>query len=884
MPLTVESISVDHLKDPFGIGTPRPRLSWIVAGDDAGRQQGYEIQVTGDRRAAYSTGWVSSEQSIFREWPAAPLTSRERVQVVVRVRDQDGQPSAWSPPTTIEASLLQRDDWTVPFISPSISAEPGVFRPAYLLRTEFDVPDGVARARIYSTAHGAYELELNADRVGTALMSPGWTSFGHRIRQQTWDVTSLLRPGRNAIGAWLADGWYRGRLGFNGGLWDIYGHDVSLLAQLELTMLDGTVTQVPLHENWKFSTGPITGVGIYEGETYDAGAYLDGWSRAGFDDSAWEAPVTVSFEAFPAVLESATGPAIEITETLKPQAMERRAGGKVRFDFGQNISGRLRIKLTGVAGQTISFQHAEVLEHGELATRPLRTAAAVDRYTFGGSGIEEWAPRFTFHGFRYAELDDWPGELSDLDIVAEVIHTDMRRTGWFNSSHELLNKLHENTVWGMRDNFVDLPTDCPQRDERLGWTGDIQVFAPAATFLYASTGTLLGWLKDVAAEQQAMGSVPNFVPWIDCGFPADPAAAWGDAAVIVPWVLYQRTGDQQILTDQLPSMKAWVDLVEKLSGSTGLWNTGFQLGDWLDPTAPPENPGDSRTDKYLVATAYFVHSSKLLADTCQILGDREGFERYDTIHRKAKAAFQAEYVSASGRVVSDTPTALSLALCFDLLATPEHRRHAGERLVQLVVAGDHRIQTGFVGTPIICDALAQVGAIDTAYHLLLQEEFPSWLYPVTLGATTIWERWDSMLPNGEVNPGEMTSFNHYALGAVVDFMHRVVAGLAPAAPGYAEILVAPRPGGGLTHASARHLTPYGPAEVSWRREHQRLLVQVTVPHGTVAHIDLPGQDDKVTVGSGTHHFETHFTAAELDAPRPVMWRPHSREAVSELIG
>ena len=711
-------------------------------------------------------------------------------------------------------------------------------------------------------------------------MYPGWTSYRHRSGSRP-RMSRHCYAGRNASGRGWPTAGTGGGSGFNGGLWDIYGNDVSLL-QMDLTLLDGIVDVGAAARDWRFATGPITGVGIYEGRPMTP-AYLVGWSTSGFDDSAG-GPAALPFESLPGHAGARDRPGVEVTETLKPQAMERRAGRKVRFDLartspaGCGSSSRVWPGRPS-ASSTPKYSSTASWPPGHCGRQP-----SVDRYTFGGIGNRGVGSPLYFPRVPLRRVGRLARGTVRSGIVAEVIHTDMRRTGWFNSSHELLNKLHENTVWGMRDNFVDLPTDCPQRDERLGWTGDIQVFAPAATFLYASTGTLLGWLKDVAAEQQAMGSVPNFVPWIDCGFPADPAAAWGDAAVIVPWVLYQRTGDQQILTDQLPSMKAWVDLVEKLSGSTGLWNTGFQLGDWLDPTAPPENPGDSRTDKYLVATAYFVHSSKLLADTCQILGDREGFERYDTIHRKAKAAFQAEYVSASGRVVSDTPTALSLALCFDLLATPEHRRHAGERLVQLVVAGDHRIQTGFVGTPIICDALAQVGAIDTAYHLLLQEEFPSWLYPVTLGATTIWERWDSMLPNGEVNPGEMTSFNHYALGAVVDFMHRVVAGLAPAAPGYAEILVAPRPGGGLTHASARHLTPYGPAEVSWRREHQRLLVQVTVPHGTVAHIDLPGQDDKVTVGSGTHHFETHFTAAELDAPRPVMWRPHSREAVSELIG
>ena len=369
------------------------------------------------------------------------------------------------------------------------------------------------------------------------------------------------------------------------------------------------------------------------------------------------------------------------------------------------------------------------------------------------------------------------------------------------------------------------------------------------------------------------------MPWVECGFPPEPAAAWGDAAVIVPWVIYERTADLQILRDQFSSMSAWVDLLEEYSGGTGLWNTGFQLGDWLDPAAPAENPGESHTDAYLVATAYFARSAELVSKAAFAIGDMGAFERYRAIHAKVRTAFQAEFVSATGRVVSDTTTALSLAIVFDLLE-PAQRERAGRRLAELVVQGDHRIQTGFVGTPIICDALVAVGAVDTAYHLLLQEQFPSWLYPVTMGATTIWERWDSMLPNGEINPGEMTSFNHYALGAVVDFLHRVVAGLAPLEPGYKKILVKPIPGGGMTRASARHITPLGAAEVSWVRDGDSITVDVTVPMGATADIQLPGDlVPRATVAGGAHRFTSNFAAAEHDAVAPVLENPHKPAAL-----
>ena len=508
-------------------------------------------------------------------------------------------------------------------------------------------------------------------------------------------------------------------------------------------------------------------------------------------------------------------------------------------DFGQNLVGRLRIRVPhGEAGQTITLRHAEVLDQGELGTRPLRLAQATDRYILGGEGEESWEPRFTYHGFRYAEISGWPGELTTDDLRAVVLHTDMERTGWFNCSDELINRLHENVVWGMRGNFFDVPTDCPQRDERLGWTGDIQIFAPTARFLYDCTGMLDSWLADVVAEQEELGTVPVYVPFIPLAFPAMPTAAWGDAAVIVPWVLYRCTGDLEQLRRQYQSMRAWVDQVTAAAGDRHLWDSGLQLGDWLDPTAPPDRPADARTDRNLVATAYHAYTAAILADVAALLDFSDDSRRYRLLAEAVRAAFSREFVSPNGRLVSDAPTAYALGLEFGLL-DPEQRQRAGARLVELVRSGDHRIATGFVGTPIICDALSHIDATDTAYHLLTQRECPSWLYPVTMGATTIWERWDSMLPDGSINPGDMTSFNHYALGAVADWLHRTVAGLALSSPGYRTFTVAPRPGGGLTHASAAHQTPYGRAEVSWTRERDRLRVEVVVPPGTSATVDLP---------------------------------------------
>jgi alpha-L-rhamnosidase len=855
-----------------GIGEAAPRISWIPSGETASAA-GYEIEFVHDDGANERIA-IAPGSTRLLPWPFKQLTSRAGGEL--RVRDTTS--GACSEPVRVEAGLLERNDWEVPFVAPSVEEPEGRLRPAYLLRAEWDLtdcgihPDRIRKVRAYSSAHGVYELEMNGQRVGDEELAPGWTSYRHRLRTQTHDVTGLLREGRNAIGAWVGDGWYRGRIGFDGGLWNVYGDDVSLLLQLEITADDGRVVRVPLEGAWRWNASPITEVGLYEGERYDGRLLPQGWAQAGFDDAGWSRPDLLPLDRFPALLQAPTGPPVRITETLQPVAIEKLKGNRVRLDFGQNISGKLRIRPQAAAGHAIVLHHAEVLENDELGVRPLRSATSVDEYICSGSAGEEWAPRFTIHGFRYAEIENWP-DGTNIDVEALVMHSDMERTGWFESSNSALNRLHENVVWSMRDNFVDLPTDCPQRDERLGWTGDIQVFAPTALFLYAAHGTLTGWLQDVAAEQAEQGHVPNFVPWVDCGFPNHPTAAWGDAAVIVPWEIYLHDGDVGILRAQYSSMCAWVDLVDGLTGHTGLWNSGFQLGDWLDPSAPPDNPGASHTDKYLVATAYHVRTARLVAQTARLLERVADAERYEAIAERAAKAFRTEYLAPSGRVVSDTPTAIALAVVFELFESPEQERRAGRRMVELTAGNDFHISTGFVGTPIICDALAKVGAMDAAYHLLLQDEMPSWLYPVSMGATTIWERWDSMLPDGSVNPGDMTSFNHYALGSVAGFMHRVVAGLESTKPGGASLRFAPKPGGGLEHASARHQGPMGTASSSWRRTGSQFTLTAEVPPGTKAVIELPDGRIIDGVGKGLHTFTCAFRPIEEDPLRPTRpWR------------
>jgi alpha-L-rhamnosidase len=849
----VTRVRFERANGQLVVGTPTPSISWISETSLRDwRQAAYQIEVMSPGGASlWSSGRVASDQSVFVAWGGPPLVSRQRGVVRVRVEGDDGSASAWSAPAELEAGLLDAADWSARFAGPAWDEDPASMRRLPMLRREFVLRGGIERARLYLAALGVYEVEVNGERVGDHVLAPGWTSYNHRLRYQTFDVTSLLREGSNAIGAMLGDGWYRGRIGFGEGNRNLYGERLALLAQLEIAYADGSTQVVATDESWRAAPSPIVSSGIYEGEEYDARLDKDGWSSAGFDDAEWT-PVRI-VEHDMRTLFAPMGPPVRRIEQVPVREVLGSPSGKTILDFGQNLVGRLRISVSGPYGTTINLRHAEVLEDGELCTRPLRDAQATDRYTLRGGGIETWEPRFTFHGFRYAEVTGWPGEVTPDAVVAIVCNSDMERTGWFECSDETVNRLHENIVWSMRGNFLDVPTDCPQRNERLGWTGDINVFSPTASFLYDADGFLASWLADLAVEQYDDGVVPFVIPDA-IGARSVATACWGDAAVIVPSVLHQRYGDRAVLETQYDSMRRWVDCVAGLAGESRLWSTGFQFGDWLDPAAPPDRPRDARTDTHLVATACLTHSADVLSAIARELGRDNDAARYAQLAREVRLAFEREYVTPAGRLAADTQTAYALALRYDLLPTEAQRLRASERLARLVHQAGYRIGTGFVGTPLICDALCDAGLEDMAYRMLMERECPSWLFPVTMGATTVWERWDSLRPDGSVNPGEMTSFNHYALGAVGDWLHRTVGGLAPLEPGYRRLRIAPQAGGGLTWARARHRTPYGIAESSWRIDGGRLIVRATVPPNTRASVELPGAQDSIDVGSGEHEW------------------------------
>ncbi len=853
----LSEVRFEHLHDTLGIGEARPRLSWkIETLVPNWRQSAYEIELIGpDGETRATSGRIQSGESVLVPWPFPPLASRQQGGVRVRVWNAAGQVSGWSEVQPFEAGLLQLADWSARFITPAWDEDVTRPQPSPFFRREFDLRGEIAQARLFITSLGVFEAQINGAAVGDQVMPPGWSSYSHRLRYQTYDVTATLHAGRNCLGAIVADGWFRGRLGFGGGARNLYGDRLALIAQLEVTYQDGTSERIVTDSSWRAATGPILASDIYDGETYDARLEQPGWSRPGFNDAKWDRVWELSEDI--ERLVAPCGPPVRRIQEIHPVSITRAPSGKFLLDFGQNLVGRLRIRVQGPAGQAVTLRHAEVLQDGELCTRLLRTARCIDSYTLRGEGVETWEPRFTFHGFRYADIDGWPGELQPQDVTAVVCHSDIERTGWFECSDPLLNQLHENVTWSMRGNFLDLPTDCPQRDERLGWTGDIQVFSPTASFLYDVSGFLQSWLADLAAEQKETGTVAFVIPspmkiW------NQPAAAWGDAAVIVPWVLYQRYGDLGILERQFESMRGWVDLIAGIAGERYLWDQGLQFGDWLDPSAPPDKPSDAQTPSSIVATAYFAYSAELVGRSAGLLGRKEEEAHYLELARHVREAFNCEFVTGSGRILSDSATAYALALQFALLENDEQRHVAGERLAALVRGNRYHISTGFVGTPLICDALSASGQIDAAFRLLTQTECPSWLYPVTMGATTIWERWDSLLPDGSVNPGEMTSFNHYALGAVADWMHRTIAGLAPAAPGYRRLVIQPIIGGKITSARAKLATPYGLAECRWSIAGGQMDLTATIPPNTTASVYLPGKTDPLEVGAGTHRWQVPF--------------------------
>ncbi|GAA3639998.1 glycoside hydrolase family 78 protein [Microbacterium awajiense] len=840
-PPTITRLRAEQVLPGEVLGEPRPRLSWMLDGGDPHfRQDRFEVELTARSGVELYRGHGS--ENVLVAWPFRPLSSRESARVRVRCGSSDGEWTPWSPSCVIEAGLLDPADWSAQFVSPRTLA--GMEDGAPHVFTEFEVAQAPVAATLYMSAHGIYEPWLNGVRVGQDVFAPGWTTYQKRVRYQAYDVTGVVAAGRNTLGALLGNGWYRGQLVWKGNRRS-YGKRLALLAQLELRFADGTTRTISSDGSWRASATGILFDDFYDGQTQDLRISLQ-------PDPANAEGVDV-IKADLSRLVARRGPAVRPTERIPARSLKRSPSGRLLVDFGQNVAGWVELTVAGLTeGAEVVVRHAEVLEGGELARRPLRSAQATCTYILAGEHAQTLRPTFTYSGFRYIDILGLD-EAQLVEVSAVVLGTDLERTGWLTTSDADLNRLHDNAVWSARGNFLDVPTDCPQRDERLGWTGDIQLFSPTANFLFDTSGFLAGWLEDLAAEQLPDGSVPFIIPDVLREGTA-AAAGWGDAAVVVPSELHRAFADEGVLARQYSSMRAWVDKVTSLADEDHVWDARDQFGDWLDPTAPPDAPMKAQADQAVVATACYARSARLLAQAAHTLGEVRDARRYSALADDIARGFQARFVTADGRVLSDCQTVYALALCGDLISDEAVRAAAGDRLAELVVEADYTVATGLQGTAVILDALVMAGRVDVAYRMLRETQMPSWLYAVGMGATTIWERWDSMLPDGSVNPGEMTSFNHYANGAVVDWMHRRIGGIAPTSPGYRTFEVRPLVTRDLDFARARHRCPHGDIAVEWSREGQVVDLSVRVPHGTSATVWVPGSREPVRAETGTHRW------------------------------
>lgn len=849
---TVHHLLTENKPNPIEVEEQAPRFSWLLSATQRNTMQtAYAIQVWeggNKKNTVWNSGKIMSDQSVYVPYAGKALQSGKKYNWSVQVWDNHTAQPATSETGSFQMALLQNSDWKAKWIEPGYT-EDSVMRPSPLFRKQFTANKKIVSATAYITAHGLYEAQINGKRISDAYFTPGWTAYQKRLQYQAYDVTALLQKGVNAIGVTLGSGWYRGVIGFSNNR-NVYGKDIALLFQLTITYSDGSTEQVVSDDSWKSSTGSIRYSEIYNGETIDAREEKNGWALPGYDDSKWSGVKTAAHPMN--VLVATYNEPIRRKEIFQAKRIITTPSGEKVIDFGQNLVGWVTLKVKGKAGDKIVVSHAEVLDKtGNFYTTNLRAAKAQDTYILKGGETETFEPHFTWHGFQFIKLEGYPGELKPENFTAVALYSDMPTTGTFSSSHPLVNQLQHNIEWGQKGNFLDVPTDCPQRDERLGWTGDAQAFSRTAAFNMNVHNFFTKWLKDVEADQLPTGSVPFVVPNV-LGAGAAGSAGWADAATIIPWNVYLAYGDKKILENQYNSMKAWVGYM-KNNSTDFLWNKGFHFGDWLFYRPHDDNDGKSAvTDKYLIAQCFYAHSTQLLINAARVLGKAEEVTSYESLLKNIKEAFAKEYLTATGRLVSSTQTAYVLALNFDML--PENlRAQAAERLAANVKDYGNHLTTGFLGTPYLCHVLTRFGYTDLAYTLLLQEKYPSWLYPVKMGATTIWERWDGIKPDGTFQVPSMNSYNHYAYGAIGDWMYRVMVGLDTYedGTGYKHSKIEPHIGGGFTNASASLQTYYGKLSNSWKVTGDQLVMEVEIPVNTTATVFVPAKSAEVITESGT---------------------------------
>ncbi|HEU5081539.1 MAG TPA: family 78 glycoside hydrolase catalytic domain [Opitutaceae bacterium] len=839
--------------ESLGYASEVPTFSWKLP-ESVKRQTAFQIEVRQENKTLWDSGWINSDQSTFVRFGGAPLTSRQHVQWRVRFRDENGHEQAWSPFAQLETGLLSAKDWKAQWIRPSQTAEAA--EPVGYLRRQFTADKEISRARLYVTARGIFEMEINGQRVGSDHFANGFTVYDKRLDTLTYDVTKLLKRGENSVQGKLGTGWYAGRYPFGTKQIGPYGKDTGLLVQLEITYADGSSQTVASDGQWEGTyVGPIVSSSLYDGEIYDARRQSKDW-----------APVTATHELGEARLTPKPFAPVRETQTVTPVKISVTQSGGYIFDLGQNLVGWARVKIPVEANQSVTLRFAEMLkDDGTLYTENYRSAKSTDVYTAATSGEIVWEPRFTFHGFRYVELSGLPKNAKPQNdwVTGIVLHSDLPTIGSFDSSHAKLNQLQSNIVWGWRGNSLDIPTDCPQRDERAGWTGDAEVFCATALYNTDSHAFWKSWLGSLRDDQDADGGIPDFVPSAKHKGRAH-SPGWMDAATIIPWDVYVRTGDVEVLAENFSMMEK---LVGWYRGQTvdGLLPKIKGYGDWLQPyskPAPGEHDwaGDKRGDTPppLLGLAFYGRSAQILADSARVLGRNDDAKKYADEAATVRANFTRQYFDANGKMQNapETQTGYVLAIAFNLIPA-ELKAKAGENLARLVAEAGGHLRTGFLGTPFLTAALDETGHADVAAQLLFQDSYPSWFYPIDQGATTMWERWNSYTRDRGFGDVAMNSFNHYAYGAIGQWMYERVAGLTPdaAQPGYKHFIVRPLIVSQLEHARAELDTPYGKASSAWKKQNGKVAIDVLVPPNTTATFESPDGAPAKILEPGPHHFE-----------------------------
>jgi alpha-L-rhamnosidase len=842
-------LTCEHRVNPLGIDEPAPRLSWKLADPRRGQKQtAYRLLVNDHSgESVFDSGVVASEESVDIVPQGATMLPATRYHWTVTVWDGDGvrggSSSAWfetglmGPAGWGEALWIEQDPATAPMVDPPVFGEPlpdrlGGCPPARLLRKTFRSRGNLSRARLYVSARGLYRIGIDGRRVGDAELAPGWTDYRHRIQYQTYDVTGLVEGGDHVLGCLLSDGWWSGYVGFDQRRQgEHYGVRPQLIARLVLEYEDGDRDVVVTDASWREAAGHILHADLLMGEVHDARREPKGWDSApDFDESSWN-DVRVADTDLTTLADTLDEP-VRVTEEIHPQHATQRPDGRLLLDMGQNIAGRVRLTVRDApAGTRIVIRHAETLgADGEIYVENLRSAEATDVYTSAGRPVEVFEPFFTVHGFRYVEITGY----HDVSAVAQVMHSDTPMTGRFTCSNADVNQLWSNIRWGQRGNFVSVPTDCPQRDERLGWLADAQVFAATAAYNADVQAFFSRWMRDVVTGQDDRGAFPDVAPVVDLtAVNREGAPGWGDAGVLVPWLLHRVYGDRRTLERSYPSMTRWVDWIAG-GNRDRIWRhrVGNHYGDWLQI--------DVETPREVLATAYFAHSAATVAKAAEVLERAEEAEHYNSLAEEIRAAFHEEFVSADGTLAGDTQTGYLLALAYDLL--PEHAvQPALDKLVTAIRRTGDRLTTGFLGVALLCPTLSRYGRDDVAYALLQQSEYPSWLYSVRHGATTVWERWDGFTEHAGFQAPAMNSFNHYALGSVGEFLYSRVAGIAQSdrSTAFSDLVIAPLPSEAVTAATARYDSIRGPVTTSWSVDDGCFTLDVSIPPGAEATVTMP---------------------------------------------